>query len=179
MTARPEPLPQPRQFGFARPTAAPSARPSLRRSTTRPAPSRAPQECPTPEHESNVPEELSELADKLMYELSSCNFKNLCVKHRGRCELAQMRVDDHPAAELINHLRLHGAPVTLTKSNTPDRLQAQIDFGCHTSARQEAAFSRQELQAQAAAGPNLVLPFSAVCDLPGLWLTPTCSYSTA
>ena len=119
-----------------------------------------------------MPDELSELATKINIELLSCSFINICKWHRGRYELAHMSVEEHPAAALINHLRQYGAPVTLQTQNSPEQLQAQLAFGCHASARHEATFFRRELQEQVTAGHNLVLPLSAVQDLPGLWLTP-------
>ena len=163
-----------RRFGFHRPTEVPSLAPrSSRPASLRPVPiETAPRKTPLPSFETNMPDELSELACKLKNDLSLISFRNVCIQRRGRCELEHMSAQEHPAAALINHLRVNGAPINLEVENNPAQLQAQLEFGCHSSARHEAAFFCTELADQIRARHNLVLPWSAVKDIKHLWLTP-------
>ena len=166
-------MPLPRQrFNFVPPQRTPTARPTCaptRRASSRPT--SWPTSQPLPNYETNVSDELSKLALNIKKELSDCGFKNLCIRHRGRYELAHLCAGEHPAAALLNHLRVNGATVTLQVENNRSNLQEQLAFGCHSSARQETAFFRDDLHRQVLAGHNLVFPLSAVIDLEGLWLS--------
>lgn len=80
---------------------------------------------------------------------------------------------DHPASQLLAHLRQHGAPVPMsTKPWTPEQLDQAIARGPHTSAKLNNSFIREEFIDFISKGFWTVLPYSIVKDLPNLRLNP-------
>ena len=79
----------------------------------------------------------------------------------------------HRAAPLLDQLRNQGAPVVFsTPAWTPERLQACLDRGPHSSARDHAAFVRDEMADFVEKGFWTVLPYRLVQHLPNLRLSP-------
>ena len=61
----------------------------------------------------------------------------------------------HPAATLLNSMRIEGVAVNLNVEQTAERLQEKFDFGCHSSATSNAAFFRAKLAEQVREGITL------------------------
>ena len=67
---------------------------------------------------------------------------------------------------------MHGPPVTTASDMSPgDRCWA-ILYGCHTSARRDTHFVCTELAEKTRYGHIIVLLWSRIQDLPGLWMSP-------
>ena len=119
-----------------------------------------------------LPDALGKCALKLNKTLTPHEFYALVDKTRGRYELNPLGVHEHPAAPFLNHLRKHGAEVKLDTPASAARLAAQLKKGAHPSAHLRAEFLRGDILDQVNKGHLLVLPLSAVRDLPDLWITP-------
>ena len=98
---------------------------------------------------------------------------NLLVKQRTRRGDLGSLDTDHHARRLLRLYKHRGAPVTLHTLPWPaDKLANAIHRGPHHSALQHLDFLRTEFQDMVNKGQWLVLPYSAVKDLPGLTLSP-------
>ena len=79
----------------------------------------------------------------------------------------------HPAAHLLNHIRLHGAPVVTAGAPWSQSKRAQaIHRGPHKSARDYRAFLRQEFTDMINKGHWTVLPADLLASEPALRLSP-------
>ena len=79
----------------------------------------------------------------------------------------------HKAARVLNTLRRRGAPIVLhTKPWTKVRQQAAMSRGPHKSADEYSGFLNEEMAVMAMRGQWMVLPYSAVKDIPGLRISP-------
>ena len=79
----------------------------------------------------------------------------------------------HPAAHLLNHLRLHGAPVVTSGAPWSAAKRAQaLSRGPHKSARDYRAFLRQEFTDMIHKGHWTVLPADLLATEPALRLSP-------
>lgn len=80
---------------------------------------------------------------------------------------------DHPASQLLAHLRQHGAPVPMsTPSWTPAKLDQAIARGPHKSAKSNNTFIREEFLDFIRKGFWTVLPYALVKNMPNLRLNP-------
>ena len=78
----------------------------------------------------------------------------------------------HPAVTLLEHMRVHGVPITVERDMTEQELKIAIIYSAHSSATKETTFVRTKLAKQARAGHIALSPLRSVCHLPRLWLSP-------
>jgi hypothetical protein len=79
----------------------------------------------------------------------------------------------HRAAQLLDHLRRHGASVPFkTAPWTQARLDAALAWGSHMSAIDHLAFLQEEILAMMQKGQWIPLPYALVKDRPNLRLSP-------
>ncbi|EJK64484.1 hypothetical protein THAOC_14776, partial [Thalassiosira oceanica] len=120
------------------------------------------------------PDLLGELAAANAEYLEQHGFEALVIERRGRSNLnPDVGNLNHPAAGYLDYLRKYGAPVlTATPPKTPEELQAAVDRGPHPSAKAHAEFLAQEAFEMCQRRHTMVLPFSAVKNLPGVEISP-------
>ena len=96
------------------------------------------------------------------------------VQHlRRRSDFASLDDVHHPAQRLLKFYKNRGAPVKLaTKPWTPERVQAALKRGPHKSCDEYLDFLREEFVDMRSKMQWVVLPISAVKDLPGLRISP-------
>jgi hypothetical protein len=102
------------------------------------------------------------------------SFQVLCVRHRGASCLANSSDLPYPAAPLLQQLLETGAPVhKLDPAWSISDLDAAVRRGAHRSTHDHQEFLREEFADMTEAGQWLVLPYSLICSLPNLRLSPT------
>jgi hypothetical protein len=96
------------------------------------------------------------------------------VQHlRQRSDFASLDDVHHPAKRLLNFYKHRGAPVKLaTAPWTQERVQAALRRGPHKSCNDYLDFLREEFVDMRSKMQWVVLPISAVKDLPGLRISP-------
>ena len=62
--------------------------------------------------------------------------------------------------------------VSAQSEMTQQQRKVSLAYGCHSLAHKEATFIRGELAVQSVMGHILVIPYSRMCNLVGLWLSP-------
>jgi len=79
----------------------------------------------------------------------------------------------HPVAHILNHLRVHGAPIWMKSGPwTRTQLDAAVARGSHQSAALHQTFLADEMLAMIQKGQWIILPYSAVANIPNLWISP-------
>ena len=73
-------------------------------------------------------------------------------------KINQLPPNPHPAAALIEHMRVHGVPIKIEKGMIEEELTGAIRYGAHSSTTKETTFVRTELQEQAQAGHITLFP---------------------
>ena len=116
-----------------------------------------------------LPPELGKSAQGLAGRAKNVGFFQACVEERGPHELNHIPPNPHPAAALLEHMRVHGVPIKIEKNTEITRA---IIYGAHYYATKETTFVRTELQEQAQAVHITLPPLRAVRHLPRLWLSP-------
>lgn len=93
---------------------------------------------------------------------------------RGPRDLAHtVATIQHPARDLLHHLRHHGASITLsTPPWTPSQLLMASERGSHPSTLAHAEFLRNEMADLIAQHFWIILPYDLVCHIPNLRLSP-------
>ena len=79
----------------------------------------------------------------------------------------------HPAAKVLDHIRVEGAPATFdTPAWTVERNDEAVNRGCHKSAKEYQGFLEQELHEFCKQDYYIVLPYWAVRQLENLRICP-------
>ena len=73
---------------------------------------------------------------------------------------------------LLHHFLTHGTPVTKDAVTYPECLHDALQYGCNESTAHDTAFILSELVEQTSMGLNLLIPWSDVQRLPGIWIIP-------
>ena len=89
-----------------------------------------------------------------------------------RPEIAVLTDADHPMAGLLCHLRHNCAPVSTTTAMMNVNLRQARQYSYHGSALCDADFVWAELAAQTTMGNAIVLLWSTVCTVHGIWISP-------
>ena len=81
-----------------------------------------------------IPDALGKWALNLKHKLTQYEFCKLVDSTRGRYELTYIPEEEHPTAPFLNHIRRHGAAVTLNAKPDAKRVSKQLKKGAHPSA---------------------------------------------
>jgi hypothetical protein len=102
------------------------------------------------------------------------SFSDLCAHHWGPTCFSNFESLPHPASSFLASLHSRGAPaVQHTKLWSLERWDQVAARGPHQSTHKHIDFTHQEFSEMIKAGQWLVLPYSVVCNLPNLHLSPT------
>ena len=113
-----------------------------------------------------LPPKLGKSAQRLAIRANNVRFFQACVEARGPHELNELPPNPHPAAALLDHMRLYRVPIKIERGMTDEELTRAIMYGAHSYATKEATFVQTELQEQAQAGHIALFPLQAVRHLP-------------
>lgn len=120
-----------------------------------------------------LPAELGEYIARDVELLRRGGWKELVASRRGRGDFTSLNNVQHPAQRLLRHYKHRGAPV---KFSTPPWPRSKIEYalkrGPHKSCEDYLDFLNQEFIEMVARGQWVVLPYSAVKDMPGLRASP-------
>ena len=122
-----------------------------------------------------LPPELGKSAQLLAIIADNVGFFQACVEARDPHMLNQLPPNQHLAAALLNHMRVHGVPIKTEQGMMDNELARAIRYGAHSSATKKTTFVRTELQEQAQSGHITLFSLRAVPHLPRLWLSPLAS----
>jgi hypothetical protein len=121
-----------------------------------------------------LPDDLGKSAISNARRLQRLGWNKFVSEYRGRSSI-NPSVDklQHPAAPRLKHIQKHGVPVTLSTAPwSIEQKDAAVQRGCHLSAQQHSSFLRGEMLDMATRQQWVVLPYSAVRDLPNLRVSP-------
>ena len=120
-----------------------------------------------------LPADLGEFIDRDVMLLQQLGWNDLVKSRRGPGDFTALSNVHHDARRLLRHYKYHGAPV---KFSTPAwsrrKLHRALRRGPHRSCRDYLDFLNDEFIEMVARGQWLVLPYSAVKNLPGLRASP-------
>ena len=94
-----------------------------------------------PTSKSYLPPDLDKSEEILVVRANPVGFFQTCVEARVPHELNQIPPSLHPAVPLLEHMRLHGVPITLERGMTIQELAIAILDGAHSSATKEKPLS--------------------------------------
>ena len=118
--------------------------------------------------------ELGKLVEDLCAKLSERTWVDF-IQHQRGCSCLAPGVGNlpHPAAKLLDRLRIDGAPVSFTTADwDPARIVAAIERGAHQSAKAYQGFLEADMGDMIPKEYWIVLPFDRVKDLNGLRISP-------
>ena len=95
-----------------------------------------------------IPLELGKSARRFEERANNVGFHQAYVEARGPHELNKLPRNQHPASALLEHMRVHGVPISTKRGMTDAELTRAIRYGAHSSATKETTFVRKELQGQ-------------------------------
>ena len=125
------------------------------------------------ESSQELPEELGEYIDRDVKLLQQLGWNTLVSSRRGEGDFTSLSNVQHEARRLLRQYKYRGVPV---KFSTPAwsrrKLRRSIRRGPHKSCREYTQFLNDEFIEMVARGQWIVLPYSAVKDLPGLRASP-------
>ena len=106
--------------------------------------------------------------------LREVGFSSLVEEIRGRSNLAEtVGSIDHPAAGLLDELRMTGAPVEFScRELTAEERDAAMEYGSHGSCVRGLEFIGKEMMDFVRKGFYMVLPYECVKDVDHLHLSP-------
>ena len=96
----------------------------------------------------------------------------MCAEARGPPELQQIHPVKHPSAEILNHEREHGIPISLTRGIPEEELRAALHYGAQSSSGKEVDFVHHKIDKQVQAFHDVIYPLADVRGLPTLWISP-------
>ena len=105
-----------------------------------------------------LPPKLGKSAQRLASRADNVGFFQACVEARSPHKLNQLPPNPHPAATLLEHMRVHGVPIKTKLAMTDDKLTRAIRYGAHSSATKETNIVWTELQEQAQASRIKLFP---------------------
>ena len=109
-----------------------------------------------------LPPNIGKLATSLAKRATEIRFFPACAEARGPPELQELSLDRHQSAEMMNHERQHGLPISLPREISEEEFRAALHYLAHSFAMKEVDFVHQELADQAQAGHIVVLPLTTV-----------------
>ena len=120
-----------------------------------------------------LPLELGKLIERDVKLLHHLGWREFVRQRRPLSDLASMNNIHHPAKRLLQHYRKHGAPVKFsTKPWSRKQLHHSLKRGAHKSCFEYLEFLEEEFIDMINKDQWVILPYSAVKDLPGLRLSP-------
>ena len=133
----------------------------------------SPSPSPTKRSKTQLPLELGKYIERDVELLNKLGWKEFVKQRRPDSDLGPMKQLNHPAKRLLQHYRKHGAPVKFTtKSWSSERVQKSLKRGAHKSCFEHLEFLEEEFIDMINKDQWVILPYSAVKDLPGLRLSP-------
>ena len=121
----------------------------------------------------SVPTDLGECISRDVKLLDKLGWHGLVAHRRPTGDFSSLSNVHHPARRLLKLYKYRGAPVKFaTPPWTRQQILRALHRGPHKSCHDHIAFLQEEFKDMMSRGQWLVLPYSAVKDLPGLRLSP-------
>ena len=121
----------------------------------------------------SVPTDLGECISRDVKLLDKLGWHGLVAHRRPTGDFSSLTNVNHPARRLLKLYKYRGAPVKFaTPPWTRQQILRALHRGPHKSCHDHISFLQGEFKDMMSRGQWLVLPYSAVKDLPGLRLSP-------
>ncbi|KAL3823338.1 hypothetical protein ACHAXA_010473, partial [Cyclostephanos tholiformis] len=121
----------------------------------------------------SVPHEIGELIARDVRLLQRLGWRGLVAHRRPTGDFSALDNVHHPARRLLQHYKLHGAPVKFSTAPwSQTQVMRALARGPHKSCQDHLSFLQDEFVNMIHKGQWIVLPYSAVRDLPGLRVSP-------
>ena len=105
--------------------------------------------------------------------LKEVGWEELVKGKRGRKDFASLDDINHPAQPYLKYLSKHGAPVGFSTAPwSSEKIDHALSRGAHKSCMGFLNFLHEEFEDMLNKGQWLILPASAVKDMPGLRISP-------
>ncbi|KAL3823120.1 hypothetical protein ACHAXA_006450 [Cyclostephanos tholiformis] len=105
--------------------------------------------------------------------LQRLGWRGLIAHRRPTGDFSALDNVHHPARRLLQHYKLHGAPVKFSTAPwSQTQVMRALARGPHKSCQDHLSFLQDEFVNMIHKGQWIVLPYSAVRDLPGLRVSP-------
>ncbi|KAL3823171.1 hypothetical protein ACHAXA_010055 [Cyclostephanos tholiformis] len=121
----------------------------------------------------SVPHEIGELIARDVRLLQRLGRRGLIAHCRPTVDFSTLDNVHHPARRLLQHYKHHSAPVKFSTAPwSQKQVMRALVRGPHKSCQDHLSFLQDEFVDMIHKGQWLVLPYSAVRDLPGLCVSP-------
>ena len=120
----------------------------------------------TPTSKTYLPPDLGKSAIQPAVKTNTVGFFQACVEARGPHDLNKFHPITHSAATLLEHMQVHGVPITVERGMTEQELKRATPYGAHSSATKETNLFRTDLAKQAREGHIALFLLRAVRHLP-------------
>ena len=120
-----------------------------------------------------MPADLGEFVQRDAALLAQLGWKEFCESRRQRSNFNNLKTLEHPAQQLLQHVKLHGVPVIL--KSTPwsqHQRDAAIQRGPHNSCLEFVDFLEEEFVDMIGKNQWVVLPYQSVKHLNNLRISP-------
>ena len=120
-----------------------------------------------------LPLDLGEYIERDVKLLQQLGWSSLVKRRRAGGDFSSLKNVQHPAKRLLNLYKNRGAPIKFsTRPWTRRQIKRALNRGPHKSCFEHLDFLKEEFVDMISKGQWLVLPASAVMDLPGLRVSP-------
>ena len=121
----------------------------------------------------SVPTDLGKFISRDVKLLDKLGWHGLIAHRRPTSDFSSLTNVPHPTRRLLQFYKHRGAPVKFaTRPWTRQQIMHALHRGPHESCHDHISFLHEEFIDMISKGQWLVLPYSSVKNLPGLWLSP-------